>query len=247
MACRSRGGSSRRAASSSTGSASAATWSGRSWVSWASTWRGPATAPRRSGPGRWRSTARGTAPERSAHNGGRAGTHAQPGPQPPSGGAGLDALFGPGGPPGVHRGQVGQPVAFQAVGQLSQHPDPLGQGGVAQPVRVLGGQLLEFGGQRRQSVFWPGGWSNVCSSPWRQPISPALQGKHHHHIWGQLLPPNRVAAARPRVQATPAPGNCMRPDTRATMPAPRTGPDGPRPDPTPAIQVPLNPDTRPAP
>ena len=38
MTRRSRGGSSRRAASSSTGSASAATWAGRSWVPWASTW-----------------------------------------------------------------------------------------------------------------------------------------------------------------------------------------------------------------
>ena len=38
MTRRSRGGSSRRAAASRTGSASAARWSGRSWVPWASTW-----------------------------------------------------------------------------------------------------------------------------------------------------------------------------------------------------------------
>ena len=80
---RSRGGSSRRAASTSTGSASAVTWSGRSWVPWASTWAW-ATEMRPVGQGL------GGGGQRAAEQGpggpdtprGGAGTHAQPAPQP---------------------------------------------------------------------------------------------------------------------------------------------------------------------
>jgi hypothetical protein len=49
---------------------------------------------------------------------GRAGAHAEAGPQPAGGGAGLDA------------GEFGEPVAFEAVHQPPQGLDPLGPGAV---------------------------------------------------------------------------------------------------------------------
>ena len=112
--------------------------------------------------------------------GGGAGAHVEPAAQPPSGGAGLDALLGAGGPPGVQVGQLSQPVAFQAVHQPPQHHDPFGQGGVGQPVRVLVGQLLEFGHQRRQPGRCPGrvaGRMGVRVHG-RQPINPPPEHKH---------------------------------------------------------------------
>ena len=53
-------------------------------------------------------------PDRAA---GRPGAQAEPPPQPAGGRALLDAPLGPGGPPGVHVGQLGQPLAFQLVDQ----------------------------------------------------------------------------------------------------------------------------------
>jgi hypothetical protein len=52
-------------------------------------------------------------------------------------------VVGPGGPAGVHGGQLGQPVAFQAVQQPPQPKDPLGRDRISQAVQVLGGQLLD--------------------------------------------------------------------------------------------------------
>jgi hypothetical protein len=63
--------------------------------------------------------------------------------EPAGGRGGLDAVVGPGGPAGVHGGQLGQPVAFQAVQQPPQPKDPLGRDRISQAVQVLGGQLLD--------------------------------------------------------------------------------------------------------
>ena len=65
---------------------------------------------------------------------GGAGPQAQPGPKPAGGGAGLEVVFGPGRPAGVHPGQLSEPVAFQAVQQLSQLEHPFGPDRVGQPV-----------------------------------------------------------------------------------------------------------------
>jgi hypothetical protein len=61
---------------------------------------------------------------------GGTGTHPQPGPQPGGGGADLDAVLVPGGPAGIHGGEFGQPVAFQAVHQPPQPKHPLGPGAI---------------------------------------------------------------------------------------------------------------------
>ena len=82
--------------------------------------------------------------------GGGPGTHAEPGPQPGSGGAGLNTLLSPGGSPGVHGGQGSQPLAFEAVQQPPQRHDPFGQGVVGQPVQVLVDQLVDHRRQRPQ-------------------------------------------------------------------------------------------------
>jgi hypothetical protein len=42
------------------------------------------------------------------------------GPQPAGGGGGRGVLVGAGGPPGVHGGQFGQPVAFQPVQESAE-------------------------------------------------------------------------------------------------------------------------------
>jgi hypothetical protein len=83
-----------------------------------------------------------------AGGGGRA--HAEAVAEPPSGGAGLHALLSPGSPAGIHRGQLAQPLAFQAVHQPPQGHDPLGHGAISQLVRVLVGEVLELGHQRRK-------------------------------------------------------------------------------------------------
>jgi hypothetical protein len=181
--------------------------------------------------------------------GGGAGTHAQPGPQPPSGGAGLDALLRAGGAGGIHRGQPGEAVAVHAIRQPPEPQHPLGQGDVGQPVQALGGQPVDLGLQRRQ----PG----RCSG--------RVAGRMGVRVHGSnLSAPHSKASTKPemgttsptepgrrRVPAgsrpTPVPGNCMGPDRPTpcprvhmgptpapTAPAPRTDPDPP----TPALQVP---------
>ncbi len=153
MTRRSRGGSSRRAASSRTGSASAATWSGRSWVPWASTWRGPGRWSPRPGPGRSRSGGRGTAPGRSAHSWRRcrrscaAGARSQPAVEPA-----WTPCSAPAAPRASTAARVRQPLAFEAVGQPSQHLDLSARAASPSRSEVLGGQPVERRRQRRQPV-----------------------------------------------------------------------------------------------
>jgi len=68
----------------------------------------------------------------------RAGRHPQPGPEPAGGGAELNAGFGPGGPAGIHGGQVLEPDPVQAGGQGPELEGLVGHGGVGEPVQVLG-------------------------------------------------------------------------------------------------------------
>jgi hypothetical protein len=146
---------------------------------------------------------------------GRTRTQVQPVAQPGGGRGRRGSLLGPGGPAGIDRGQPGQPVAVQAVGQPLQPHHPLGQGGVGQAVAVEGGQALELGRQRRQ--------------PRR---SASRMGVRVHG--GNLSSPHRKASTNPKLwrtpaeagsppcgvrsRATPVPGNCMGPDHRPTHP-----------------------------
>ena len=50
-------------------------------------------------------------------------------------------MVGPGRAAGVDRGELLQPLAFQAVQQAPQLEHLLGQGGVGQPVQILGGKV----------------------------------------------------------------------------------------------------------
>jgi hypothetical protein len=45
-------------------------------------------------------------------------------------------------------GEVGEPLAFQALHQPRQGQDPFGPAAIGQPTNSLGGQLLERGHQR---------------------------------------------------------------------------------------------------
>jgi hypothetical protein len=117
-------------------------WAGRSWVPEATTlaWAGDSSLAVGQG---LAGLDQGTAAQ------GPGGPHAAgggPGTQPRRRarsqlvrGGGLEALVGAGGPGGVHRGQLGQPVAFQAVQQPPQPKDPLGGDRVSQAGQVLGG------------------------------------------------------------------------------------------------------------
>ena len=81
---------------------------------------------------------------------GRSRAHPQAAPQPAGGGAGLDAVLGPGGTAGIDPGEFVEPVAFQAVQQPPQLQDPLGPDRVRQPVQVLGGQVVDRCGEGGQ-------------------------------------------------------------------------------------------------
>src|SRR5215207_4186454 len=137
---RSRGGSSRRAASTSTASASTVTWSGRGWVPAATTW---AWATDSSPSVRaWAVAVNGSAeqgPGRPDGAGGGAGAQVEPVAEPGRGRPDLLAGLGPGRPAGVDGRELVEPVAFQAVQQPPQLQDLCGQGGIGQTVKVLGG------------------------------------------------------------------------------------------------------------
>jgi hypothetical protein len=64
----------------------------------------------------------------------------------------LEAVFGAGGPAGVHGGQLLEPLSFQAVQQPPQGQDPLGPDRVGQAVQLLGGQLVDGRCQGGQPV-----------------------------------------------------------------------------------------------
>ncbi len=123
-----------------------------SWVPWASTWAwatemlainqglgGARSGGHRTGPGRSAPPWRPPPPPSAA---GPAASRRSSRPAAPS--------SAPAAPRASTRGQLAQPQAFLAVQQPPPDPHPLGPGGVGEPVRVLGGQLLELGHHRRQ-------------------------------------------------------------------------------------------------
>jgi hypothetical protein len=61
-------------------------------------------------------------------------------------------VFGAAGAAGIHPSQLGQPLSFEAVQQLSQLEDPLGPNRVGEPGQVLGAQPLDGRGQGCQPV-----------------------------------------------------------------------------------------------
>jgi hypothetical protein len=71
-------------------------------------------------------------------------------PEPGSRRADLLVLVGPGRPAGVDDRDPAQPLAVQAVQEPSQGQELVGDGGVGEPVQVLGGQLVEAGGHGGQ-------------------------------------------------------------------------------------------------
>jgi hypothetical protein len=201
MTRRSRGGSSRPAASTSTGSASTAVEAARSWVPAATTlaWAGE-MAPSVRAVAVWL-RGRGTGPGRSAHScwpprgPGAARVRSQPAVA-----GGLDTLVGPGGPAGIRGGQLLEPVAFQAVDQPPQPQDPLGPGR-RRPGRPGPGQPAHRRlrpGTPACPAAWSTAWSNVCSAPWGQPIKPSADHKRQTPIWGQLPSPTSGPASRGR-------------------------------------------------
>ena len=113
------------------------------------------TAPRRAGPGRSGPEGpRNTRPSRPHTAGGRGRAHPQPTAQPPGGRGrpGRDPLLGPGRPPSIHGGQLLEPLAVQAIRHPPQHLDPVGLGGVGEPVQLPGDQPVNDSGQRRQVI-----------------------------------------------------------------------------------------------
>jgi hypothetical protein len=63
-------------------------------------------------------------------------------------------VVGAGGSAAVDGGQLGQPVAFQAVQQPPQLQDLVGQGDVGQAVQIQAGQPVDGRGQRGQLIRW---------------------------------------------------------------------------------------------
>jgi hypothetical protein len=72
-------------------------------------------------------------------------------------------LVGAGGAAAVDGGELAQPLALQAVQQPPQPQHALGQGGVGQPVPVLGGEVVHY---RLQGRHWSGGLPGGRSRPW---------------------------------------------------------------------------------
>jgi hypothetical protein len=72
--------------------------------------------------------------------------------------------FSAGGAASVHGGQGVEPAAFQAIEQPPELEHLVGQGGVRQPIQVLGGQLVHGGDQHRQPIRRAG------SRPGRVPV-----------------------------------------------------------------------------
>jgi hypothetical protein len=254
MTRRSRGGSSRRAASTSTGSASAVTGSERSWVPWASTraWahaefpadqglagRGERTTEH--GPGR---------PHKASRS---ASTQAQPGAQPSGGRANLLPLVSPGNAAGIDGRELLEPVAFQAVHQSPQGQHLLGQHRISQPVYILRGQVLDGCCQRGQLV-WASGRELGCladrmcvrvhggnlSSPPPNASTNLQSGDNFTRAGGR----SGSSPARP-VKVSLVPGERMGPDPPCQVRA--WGPRTPGPEPAPANRDPTVPGTAAAP
>ena len=74
------------------------------------------------------------------------------GAQPRGGRGSVLALVGPGGAAGVDGGEPPQPLAFEAVQQAPHPQQVLSQGGISQPVQILGGQRVHGRHQPGQAV-----------------------------------------------------------------------------------------------
>jgi hypothetical protein len=197
---RSRGGSSRRAAATSPGSASAVTWAGRSWVPAAST---PAWAAE-SWPAA-RAWAVAVSGPRNRARTVRTLWWAAPAPMPsrrrsqPAVEGGLEVVFGAGGPAGIHPGQLGQPLSFQPAQQPPPLEDPLGPNRIGEPGQVLGGQPLDGRGQggqliRRQSRMCVRVHGGNLSSPHPNTTTDA---KMWTTFWDGGSSPLRLLVTRP--------------------------------------------------
>ena len=193
---RSRGGSSRRAASTSTGSASVTTWFASSWVPAATTlaWATEmsplvrARAVAASGP---RNRARAVRTLPLAVLGPiRSPARSQPAVEAAGWSWSAPAAPGrPGRPAPAASGLPGGPPAAAGPGPVRPEPHPTARTGPGQPAgrpTRPGPSTHRLG--RSHSRPTPSsdgcrsGWSNVCSSPWGQPIKPPLEGKHHPEI-----------------------------------------------------------------
>jgi hypothetical protein len=73
--------------------------------------------------------------------------------QPAGGGLGRDPDLGAGGAAAVDPGQLAQPVAFQPLDQPPQHQHPPRRLAVGQRIQILGGQLVNRGGQQAEPVW----------------------------------------------------------------------------------------------
>ena len=159
---------------------------------------GPRRSLRRSRPGRSRPAAPGTRPGRSGPAAGRPAPkrsrlRSQPRSTQPAG------LAQPRQRPGHRRPPAPAASGPPAGPPAAATPSLLGQDGIGHPVQVLGRQPVHDRCQGRQVVrlarppAGSTGWSNVCSSPWRQPIQAPPKGKHQHPNWGQLPAPPHQA------------------------------------------------------
>jgi hypothetical protein len=137
------------------------------------------------------------------------GTKAQGGAQPAGGRGGLHAGLGAGGAARVHRREAAQPGAVELVGQPPQRQDIGGQLGVAEPGRVVGGQL----GDGRSQPFQPSRERGRLAPPHQRPTrdglslasrtsvrvhaatlpGPATTAQAHQSIWGQPNPHQELA------------------------------------------------------
>ena len=143
---------------------SAVTWAGRSWVPAASTWAwagesspsANAWAVRVRGP-RYRARAVRTrllaAPALMRK---RLRSH-------PAVEEACTPWSAPAAPRASTAARVAQPLAFLSVLLPPQDQEPFDQGGVGEPVQLLGGQPIHRRHQRPQ--LGRARWSNVCSSP----------------------------------------------------------------------------------
>src|SRR5215213_7917816 len=100
----------------------------------------------------WHGGSRIQGPGGADRSGGGGGGHLEPGPQPGGGGAELAVLFGAGGAAGVDGGQALEPTGLEPVDLGLQLQGLFGQGGVGQPVEVLGEEGVDLGGVERISA-----------------------------------------------------------------------------------------------
>ena len=105
--------------------------------------------------------------------------------QPGRGRSWLLAAVGPGRPLGIHPGEFFAPLAVQAVGQLPRARTRSTRTTSGRPSRSRAARSSRSAASTARSSGWPTGGrageltdppptpgSNVCSSPWGQPVNP---------------------------------------------------------------------------